>query len=379
MKIERDHFLSRIRESFDLYKICALLGPRQCGKTTLAREFIKSLNEPCYFFDLEDPVHLDQLKNPKLTLDPLDGLIVIDEVQRRPDLFPYLRVLSDYSNKKFLLLGSSSGDLLRQSSEALTGRIEYIELTTFSLKEVDSFDRHWLQGGFPKAYLSSFEISRKWQKNYIVSFIERDLPALDLRLNSTTMYRLWQFLSHYHGQLVNYSDIGRGIGVSDMNIRRYLDILEKTFMIRLLLPWHENISKRQVKAPKVYIRDSGLFHSAIGITENEWFVHPQKGSSFEGYAIEEIVRFLGDDARYYFWRTQAGAELDLYVLKNGKKIGFEIKLSDAPTITKSMKLAMTDLKLDHLYIVNSSNEYYQKTEDITVMGIKQITKLKKRK
>lgn len=373
--IERDSFLSKIKESFELYKICALLGPRQCGKTTLAREFIKSIKEPFYFFDLEDPSHLDQLKNPKLTLDPLNGLIIIDEIQRRPDLFPYLRVLSDYSDKKFLLLGSSSGELLRQSSEALTGRIEYIELTPFSLNEVESFDRHWLHGGFPKAYLSSFSASQKWKKNYMVSFIERDLPAIDIQLNSTTMHHLWQFLSHYHGQLVNYSDIGRGIGVSDMTIRRYLDVLEKTFMIRFLLPWHENISKRQVKAPKVYIRDSGLFHSSIGVSEQEWFVHPKKGPSFEGYVIEEIIRYIGSDARYYFWRTQAGAELDLYVLKDGKKIGFEIKLSDVPTITKSMKTAMTDLHLDHLYIVNLSNDYYQKSDKMTVIGIKQINQL----
>lgn len=373
--IERDSFLFKIKESFELYKICALLGPRQCGKTTLAREFIKSIKEPFYFFDLEDPSHLDQLKNPKLTLDPLNGLIIIDEIQRRPDLFPYLRVLSDYSDKKFLLLGSSSGELLRQSSEALTGRIEYIELTPFSLNEVESFDRHWLHGGFPKAYLSSFSASQKWKKNYMVSFIERDLPAIDIQLNSTTMHHLWQFLSHYHGQLVNYSDIGRGIGVSDMTIRRYLDVLEKTFMIRFLLPWHENISKRQVKAPKVYIRDSGLFHSSIGVSEQEWFVHPKKGPSFEGYVIEEIIRYIGSDARYYFWRTQAGAELDLYVLKDGKKIGFEIKLSDVPTITKSMKTAMTDLHLDHLYIVNLSNDYYQKSDKMTVIGIKQINQL----
>ncbi|PIZ32694.1 MAG: hypothetical protein COY39_04845 [Alphaproteobacteria bacterium CG_4_10_14_0_8_um_filter_37_21] len=373
--IERDSFLLKIKESFELYNICALLGPRQCGKTTLAREFIKSIKEPFYFFDLEDPSHLDQLKNPKLTLDPLNGLIIIDEIQRRPDLFPYLRVLSDYSDKKFLLLGSSSGELLRQSSEALTGRIDYIELTPFCLNEVDSFQRHWLHGGFPKAYLSSFSASQKWKKNYMVSFIERDLPAIDIQLNSTTMHHLWQFLSHYHGQLVNYSDIGRGIGVSDMTIRRYLDVLEKTFMIRLLLPWHENISKRQVKAPKVYIRDSGLFHSSIGVSEQEWFVHPKKGHSFEGYAIEEIIRHIGSDTRYYFWRTQAGAELDLYVLKDGKKIGFEIKLSDVPTITKSMKTAMNDLNLDHLYIVNLSNDFYQKSDRITVVGIKKINQL----
>eukprot|EP01035_Chromulina_nebulosa_P037508 gene37508-50627_t len=303
-----------------------------------------------------------------MTLDSLNGLIVIDEIQRRPDLFPYLRVLSDYSDKKFLILGSSSGDLLRQSSESLTGRIDYIELTPFNLNEVESFDRHWLMGGFPKSYLSpSYATSLKWRKNYITSFIERDLPSIDINLNSTTMWKLWTFLSHYHAQLVNYSDIGRSLGVSDMTVRRYLDVLSKTFMVRLLEPWHENISKRQVKAPKVYIRDSGLFHSTLSIAEKEWYVHPKKGTSFEGYAIEEIIRKTGSEAKFYFWRTQAGAELDLLVIKDGKRIGFEIKLSDAPTITKSMQTAIDDLNLDHLYIVNPSEEFWQKSNKISLL------------
>lgn len=375
MIITRPHYLKQIQESFSLFKICAVLGPRQCGKTTLARQFTKNIKEPVYFFDLEDPSHLDQLQNPKITLDPLNGLIVIDEIQRRPDLFPYLRVLADYSDKKFLILGSSSGDLLRQSSESLTGRIEYIELPPFNLSEVDSFDKHWLYGGFPKAYLSSYAASMKWRKNYIASFIERDLPSIDVNLNSSTMWRLWNFLSHYHAQLVNYSDIGRALGVSDMTIRRYLEILSKTFMVRLLEPWHENISKRQVKAPKVYIRDSGLFHSTLSVNENEWHIHSKKGTSFEGYAIEEITRKIGPDAKYYFWRTQAGAELDLFVLKEGKKIGFEIKLADSPEITKSMKIALEDLDLDHLYIVNPSDDFWKKSEKISILGIKKIYSL----
>jgi predicted AAA+ superfamily ATPase len=375
MIIERLPFIKKLEESFDLYKIVAVLGPRQCGKTTLAQHFIKNSIGSHYFFDLEDPTHLDQLSNPKAALDPLNGLIVIDEIQRRPDLFPYLRVLSDYSDKKFLILGSSSGDLLKQSSESLTGRIDYIELTPFNLTEIDSFDRHWLQGGFPKAYLTSYNASMKWRKNYLTSFIERDLPALDLNLNSITMRHLWNFLSHYHGQLVNYSDIGRSLGVSDMTVRRYLDVLEKTFMVRILRPWHENISKRQVKAPKVYIRDSGLFHSTLGVSENEWHVNPKRGVSFEGYAIEEIIRKLGSDAQVYFWRTQAGAELDLYVIINGKKIGFEIKLSDRPEITKSMRSSMEDLKLDYLYIVNPFDRIYQKEEKISVIGIKSLNLL----
>lgn len=377
MIIERTPFFQRIQESFEIYNICAVLGPRQCGKTTLSHHYTKNIKEQVYFFDLEDPSHLDQLQNPKMTLDPLNGLIVIDEIQRRPDLFPYLRVLSDYSDKKFLILGSSSGDLLSQSSESLTGRIDYIELTPFNLSEVESFDRHWLMGGFPKSYLSSsYALSLKWRKNYITSFIERDLPSIDINLNSTTLWKLWNFLIHYHGQLINYSDIGRSLGVSDMTIRRYLDVLSKTFMVRLLEPWYENISKRQVKAPKVYIRDSGLFHSTLGIAEKEWHVHPKKGVSFEGYAIEEIIRKEGPLSKFYFWRTQAGAELDLFVIRDdGKRIGFEIKLSDAPTITKSMQTAIEDLKLDALYIVNPSDEFWRKSEKVSVLGIKKINNL----
>jgi len=375
MIITRDPFLKKIQESFEVFKICAVLGPRQCGKTTLAQHFTKSIKDPIYFFDLEDPSHLDQLQNPKTTLDPLNGLIVIDEIQRRPDLFPYLRILSDYSDKKFLILGSSSGDLLRQSAESLTGRIDYIELTPFNLSEVESLEKHWLYGGFPKSYLSSYAASLKWRKNYIISFIERDLPNIDVNLNSATMWKLWVFLSHYHGQLVNYSDIGRAIGVSDMTIRRYLDILSKTFMIRLLEPWHENISKRQVKAPKVYIRDSGFFHSTLGVSEKDWHIHPKKGASFEGYAIEEIIRRIGSEAKFYFWRTQAGAELDLYVIKDDKKIGFEIKLSDAPEVTKSMTSALHDLNLDHLYIITPSEQLWQKSDKISILGIKKLYEL----
>lgn len=375
MIVVREPFLKKIQESFEIFKICAVLGPRQCGKTTLSRQFTNSITDPIYFFDLEDPSHLDQLQNPKTALDPLNGLIVIDEIQRRPDLFPYLRVLSDYSDKKFLILGSSSGDLLRQSAESLTGRIDYVELTPFNLSEVESFDKHWFYGGFPKSYLSSYTASLKWRKNYITSFIERDLPSLDISLNSPTMWKLWTILSHYHGQLVNYSDIGRAIGVSDMTIRRYLDVLSKTFMVRLLEPWYENISKRQVKAPKMYIRDSGLFHSTIGANEKDWHIHPKKGASFEGYVIEEIIRKIGFDARFYFWRTQAGAELDLYVIKDGKKFGFEIKLSDAPDITKSMIIALSDLKLDHLYIVNSSDQFWKRSDKISILGIKKIHEL----
>ena len=301
----------------------------------------------------------------------MNSLIIIDEIQRQPELFPYLRVLADYSNKQFLILGSASGTLLRQSSESLAGRIDYIELTPFSLFEVEDVEKLWLRGGFPKSYLAkNDEYSLKWRKSYITSFIERDLPALGVSLNSTNMRKLWMMLAHCHGQLLNYSDLGRSLGITDMTVRRYMEILEQTFMIRLLQPWHENISKRQVKAPKVYIRDSGLLHALLGIEEEDWYVHPKRGISFEGFAIEEIIRKFVQQAECFFWRTQAGAELDLLVIKNGKLYGFEIKHSDTPEITKSMHSALQDLKLEHLYIVTPAASSYKKTDKISILGIK---------
>ena len=377
MIIERSALSSRIAESLEIFPVCAILGPRQCGKTTLANFYVQQLHKDIktYFFDLEDPTHLDQLQNPKIALDSLSGLIIIDEIQRQPELFPYLRVLADYSNKQFLILGSASGSLLRQSSESLAGRIDYIELTPFNLIEVENIEKLWLRGGFPKSYLAkNYEQSLKWRKNYITSFIERDLPALGLSLNSTNMRRLWMMLAHCHGQLLNYSDLGRSLGITDMTVRRYMEILEQTFMVRLLQPWYENISKRQVKAPKVYIRDSGLLHSLLGISEHDWYVHPKRGVSFEGFAIEEIIRKFAHEAECFFWRTQVGAELDLLIIKNGKSYGFEIKYSDTQNITKSMHSALADLKLEHLYVVTLGNNSYKKAERVSVLGIQALAK-----
>ncbi len=377
MIIARNTLSSRITESLEIFPVCAILGPRQCGKTTLANFYVQQLNKniKTYFFDLEDPAHIDQLQNPKIALDSLSGLIIIDEIQRQPELFPYLRVLADYSDKQFLILGSASGSLLRQSSESLAGRIDYIELTPFNLIEVDNIKKLWLRGGFPKSYLAkNYEQSLKWRKNYITSFIERDLPALGVSLNSTNMRRLWMMLAHCHGQLLNYSDLGRSLGITDMTVRRYMEILEQTFMIRLLQPWHENIAKRQVKAPKIYIRDSGLLHSLLGIGEQDWYVHPKRGISFEGFAIEEIIRKFTYESECFFWRTQVGAELDLLIIKNGKLYGFEIKYSDAPNITKSMHNALADLKLEHLYVIIPGNNSYTKTERVSAIGIQTLAK-----
>lgn len=374
--ILREHFLKKLHDSLAYYPVCALLGPRQCGKTTLAHDFINSYSQANAFFDLEDPDHLEQLLSPKTTLSPLSGLIVIDEVQRLPQLFPYLRVLSDYTDKKFLLLGSASGTLLQQASESLTGRIDYLELTPFTQAETDNLDKHWFLGGFPKAYLApNYEQSYKWRRNYMTSFIERDLPALQIHLNSSMFRHLWSVISHYHGQLVNYSDFARTLGTTDMTVRRYIQILSETFMVRLLKPWHENIAKRQVKTPKIYIRDSGLYHQSLGLGESDWLVHPKKGASFEGYVIEELIRHFGEGNEYYFWRTQVGEELDLLVIKNGKKYGFEIKFADAPALTKSMKTAIESLNLECLYVINYSDNFYQKDDKVYNVGIKRLQEI----
>ncbi|WP_064429545.1 ATP-binding protein [Rickettsia sp. Tenjiku01] len=376
--IDRNYYLTHITGALEIFPICAILGPRQCGKTTLAHAYIKQLkeDEKSYFFDLEDPAHLDQFKNLKTTLEPLNGLIVIDEIQRQPEIFPYLRVLADYANKKFLILGSAFGELLRQCSESLAGRIEYMELTPFNLIEINDFRELWLRGGFPKSYLAkNYVQSLRWRNSYITSFIERDLPSLGISLNAHVMRQLWMMLAHNHGQLLNYSELGRSLGLTDMTIKRYTEILEQTFMIRLLKPWYENISKRQVKAPKVYIRDSGILHALLGIHEHDWYVHPKRGLSFEGFVIEELIRKFKTDAEYFFWRTQTGAELDLLIIKNGKKYGFEVQNADAPSITKSMHTVLADLQLEHLYIVTAGNNTYKKTEKISVVGIASLSNL----
>lgn len=378
MLIQRNIYLTQIAEAFDLFSLCAILGPRQCGKTTLAHSYMNTLDPKTkvYFYDLEDPDHLEQLKNPKTALEPLDGLVVIDEIQRLPELFPYLRVLADYSTKKFLLLGSASGKLLQQSSESLAGRIDYIPLTPFSLAEADDPLKLWLRGGFPKAYLaSSYDRSMRWRKRYINDFIERDLPSFGLSINAASMRHIFMMLAHISGGLLNYSEIGKSLGLTDMTVKRYMEILEQTFMIRLLRPFYENISKRQVKAPKVYIRDTGILHALLGITEDEWYIHPKRGASFESFVIEELIKKYGIDAECYFWRTQAGAELDLLIIKNGKRYGFEVKYSDAPKVTLSMQTALTDLKLDHLYVVTSGNTSYLKSDKISLLGIGKLAKM----
>lgn len=372
--LKRPYFLKRIIETYEVHSVCAILGPRQCGKTTLAQHFEKSFSGPCHYFDLEDPTDLAKLVSPKLTLEPLEGLIIIDEIQRREDLFPYLRVLVDrYPQRKYLILGSSSRDLIRQSSETLADRIGYLELTPFMLEETDGLSVLWNRGGFPKSYLAkSDEASLRWRTSYITSFLERDLAALGFNYSPQDMRRLWAMLSHYHGNILNYSELGRSLGVSDMTVRRHIDALEGAFMVRCLKPWFVNMKKRQVKAPKVYLRDSGLLHAFHGVeTKQELILNPKVGASWEGFALEEIIRFHRIDSEgCYFWRTHDQAELDLLVTVKGKKLGFEFKYTDAPKMTRSMQIARQDLGLDHLTLIVPGDVDFALGESVSAKSLK---------
>ncbi len=334
-------------------RVVALIGPRQCGKTTLARQFvpIDSLN----YFDLEDPVSLARLDQPMTALQGLSGLVVIDEIQRRPDLFPILRVLCDRTPlpARFLILGSASPETLRQSSETLAGRLEIIRMAGFSLAEVGAEQQmqHWLRGGFPLSFLAASDAdSLAWRRNFIQTFLERDLPQLGVRVPTVSMFRFWNMLAHYHGQLWNASEIARALDVRESTARRYLDLLEDAFMVRQLRPWFANLSKRQVKSPKVYFRDTGILHQMLGIREErDLWLHPKSGASWEGYVIEEIIKAVDPD-EVYFWATHAGAELDLLLFVEGRRVGIECKRVDAPRLTPSMRIALEDLGLDHLIV-----------------------------
>lgn len=376
MFINRPSYISQIEKAFRTHSVVAILGPRQCGKTTLSRNYIeiKKLENKVHFFDLEDPADLSVLENPKTALEPLDGIIIIDEIQRIPNLFPVIRVLVDqpHSKRKFLILGSASRDLIRQSSETLAGRIAYIELAPFSLNEVDDQEKLWLRGGFPNSYLaSSIDDSVYWRKAYVSTFLERDIPNLGIRIPPQTLRRFWTMLAHYHGQTFNASEIGKSLGVSDTTSRHYLDILTGSFMVRQLLPWTVNIKKRQVKTPKIYFRDSGIFHTLSGITDRKSLLHhPKLGASWEGFALEEVIRFYqAEPEECYFWGVHNQAELDLLVVKNGYMKGFEFKYGDSPRITQSMEIALETLKLDSLQIIYPGKKDYLLGDKIRVNGL----------
>lgn len=364
-----------IRAALKRSRVVALIGPRQSGKTTSARAIVRpdSIN----YFDLEDPRSVARLDEPMTALAPLRGVVVIDEVQRRPDLFPVLRVLADRRPlpARFLVLGSASPALLKQSSESLAGRLETIELTGFRLDELQRrpMGRHWRRGGFPLSYLARSEAdSTRWRQQFIRTFLERDLPQLGIDVPAQTMTRFWTMIAHYHGNIWNAAEPSRSLGLSQPTVRRYLDVLTDLFVVRQLPPWHENLKKRQVKSPKIYVRDSGLLHQLLGIaTERELLAHPKLGASWEGYLVEEILRLVEPDGAY-FWATHSGAELDLLLFKAARRVGVEIKRVDAPRITPSMKSALEDLALDRLVVLYPGDQAYSLGEKIDVVPASRI-------
>ena len=377
--IDRKTDVKLVRAALRRSRVVALLGPRQCGKTTLARQFVApdSLN----YFDLEEPQSLARLNEPETALRSLKGLVVIDEIQRRPDLFPLLRVLADRVplSARFLLLGSASPDLLRQSSETLAGRLETLPLEGFRLYDLGatSQGRHWLRGGFPLAYTPRTEAdSLIWRRQFLQTFLERDLPQLGVRIPPVALRRFWNMVAHYHGQIWNAAELARALAVNESTVRRYLDLITGVFMVRQLPPWFENLSKRQVKAPKVYVRDTGLLHALLGITNQcDLEHHPKVGASWEGYAVEEVLKALRPDEAYY-WATHNGAEIDLVLFKNGRRIGVECKRADAPALTTSMRIALADLKLDRLYVVYPGEKTYALAKNVEVMPLAELVRAK---
>jgi len=377
--MDRPAYIEKIRRQFDVHPVVALLGPRQCGKTTLARMFAEQIGEPVVRFDLEDPTDLAALEQPKLALQSLRGLVVIDEIQRLPDLFPILRVLVDRPDNalRLLILGSASRDLIRQSSETLAGRIGHIELTPFSIAEIGSsaLDKLWLRGGFPKSYLAGSEAaSFQWRKDYVATFLERDLPQLGIAIPPAMLRRFWMMLAHYHGQVVNFSELGRSFGAADTTVHRYLDILAATFMVRQLHPWHANVAKRQVKAPKLYFRDSGLFHFLLGIANRDALQHhPKLGPSWEGFAIEQIIRMHGAaPEEAYFWASHGGAEVDLLIVQGDAPIGYEIKYTERPRTSRSMHAAIETLGLKELRVVYPGAKSFPLSDNIRAIGFGEL-------
>lgn len=383
--MKRPFLLNEIQLNFKAHKICGLLGPRQAGKTTLAKMYAEAnFANDVFFFDLENPADLTRLENPMLAFSQVtQKLIVIDEVQMRPNLFPILRVIVDDPKNThiFLILGSASRELIHQSSESLAGRIGYINVMPFSIEETNESKKLWLRGGFPRSYLADDNIeSVNWRQNYIKTFLEQDIPNLGFQIPAQQLRRFWLMLAHYHGQILNASELGRSMGVTNHTVKNYLDILTGTFMVRVLEPWFENIQKRQVKSPKIYFRDSGIFHTLLNInSDDELYNNPKAGASWEGFALEETIRYShGSDSECFFWSTQSNAELDLFIIRQGKRIGFEFKYTDNPRTTKSMHIAIEDLKLDHLYIIIPRNSFYLIEDKIAVCGLDSLDSIFKR-
>jgi predicted AAA+ superfamily ATPase len=373
--IRRPQQLARLNSRLKQNPIVAILGARQVGKTTLARELQKRWRQPCHTFDLERHADLVRLADPDLALTPLKGLVVLDEVQRMPDLFPVLRVLADRRpiRTRFLILGSASPEMLRQGNETLAGPIAFRTLDGFSLQEVGTknHSKLWLRGGFPRSFLApSNAKSEEWRDDFISTFLERDLPQLGIRVSSTTLRRFWTMLAHFHGQIWNASQFARSFGVNHTTIRHYLDVLTSSLVVRQLQPWHENIKKRQVKAPKIYLADSGLLHALLGITNRmDLDSHPKVGASWEGFVISQVTGLLAARPHEcFFWATHTGAELDLLVVRGRKRWGFEVKRTSSPTITPSMRAALSDLKLNRLFVVHAGDHSFDMARKIRAVA-----------
>ena len=376
MLIERASYREQVETCLELSRITALLGPRQCGKTTLARQLVPSKEG---YFDLEDPLDLARLEAPRQALGKLTGRVVIDEIQHRPDLFPLLRVLADREDNpaRFLLLGSASPDLVKGVSESLAGRVAFVDIAGFDGSEVgfDKLDTLWVRGGFPESFLSSSEDgSFQWRQNFIRTFLSRDIPQLGINIPSEQLRRFWLMLAHFHGQTWNASELAASLSLNYKTVQHYLDILTGAFMVRQLQPWTENLGKRVRKAPKIYLRDSGVFHALQNIrSPAELQAHPKLGASWEGLALEHILRVLrlGPDEAFY-WATHGGAEVDLLVFRGGKRYGFEFKYADAPRTTKSMRVAMEDLGLERLWVLYPGETDYALDERIDVLSLRHV-------
>jgi predicted AAA+ superfamily ATPase len=376
--IKRPEYLKQLAIAVRRSPVTALMGPRQCGKTTLARMFQQG--QDATHFDLESQADLQRLQNPEMMLGSLKGLVVLDEIQAMPNLFNVLRVLADRSRNpaRFLILGSASPDIVKRASESLAGRVEFVELGGFDLLEAGAgaWKNLWLRGGFPRSYLAGSDTdSEAWREGFLKTFLERDIPQLGISIPAAAMRRFWTMLSHYHGQTWNASELARSMGLSDKTVRSYLDILTGTYMVRQLQPWHENIGKRQVKAPKIYLRDTGILHALMNVGDDMTLqAHPRVGASWEGFALEMTLRTLRP-GEGYFWRTHSGAELDLLLTLRGRRFGFEFKYSEAPRITRSAHTAINDLQLDHVWVVYPGEHSYPIEKKIAAIPLTKVSDL----
>ena len=375
--IQRTSIIAALNNSLSRSRVVVLVGPRQSGKTTLARELLEE--DSVNYFDLENPASLARLDEPMTALRPLNGLVVIDEIQRRPDLFPILRVLADRKDTpaRFLILGSASGKLMRQTSESLAGRMERIVIGGFSLAELGSeAEQHlWLRGGFPLSYLAGSDVnSIAWRTNFIQTLLERDFPQWGVRAAATALQRFWTMVAHYHGQVWNAAEPARTLGVSESTTRRYLDLLTDAFMIRQLQPYHANLKKRQVKSPKIYVRDSGLLHQLLGIDSmKNLFSHPKMGASWEGFVIEQLLKTEPHD-QVFFWATHQGAEIDLILRRGDALYGVECKRTDTPRLTPSIRIALDDLNLKHVFVIYPGTQRFPLTSRVEAVPLQTLVK-----